>query len=153
MLELKWLIPVATGVAIALYALIKPQTTEMAWSRAFVIVAALLMSFVPLIASASLTPGGGLQLVTANQAVGQANDAVKKLDERLSANEKAMADFQKYIAELKVIAPTAEAKARIDSSAKALAESVEQTALARQKLEPVLKSLADSVQKLPAPKS
>jgi hypothetical protein len=153
MIELKWLVPVATGVAIAIYALVKPQATEMAWSRAFVIVAALLMSFVPLIASASLTPGGGLQLVTANHAVGQASDAVKKLDERLSANEKAMADFQRYIAELKVIAPTAEAKARIDSSAKALADSVEQTVIARQKLEPILKDLHDTVQKMPTPKT
>lgn len=153
MLELKWLVPVAAGIAISLYALIKPQATEMAWSRAFVIVAALLMSFVPLIASASLTPSGGLTLVTANQAVGQASDAVKKLDDRLSANEKAMAEFQRTIADLKAVAPTIEAKARLESSARALADSVEQTALARQKIEPVLKSLADTVQKLPAPKS
>jgi hypothetical protein len=149
MTELQWMLPVAAGLGISIFALVKPSATEMAWSRAFVIIAALLLSFVPLIASASLTPSGGFQVVTSHQAVGQASEAVKKLDDRLSANEKAMTEFQRTIADLKAVAPTADARARLETSAKALADGVEQTTAARQKLEPLIKGLVDSVQKVP----
>lgn len=96
--HLKWIIPVTTGVAVALVTLWHVNSPEIPWSRAFLIAASLLIATAPIIESGKIGKGG-LEFVT--RASNEASEGLEKLDHRLVNMEKAVDEFQKLSAEIK----------------------------------------------------
>ena len=123
MQELKWLIPVAGSVGIALLTLHGSKIDQIPWSRAFVIVGSLLLASLPLISYGKLGKDG-LEVRAITTATVDANEAIGKLAARVTANEGNLKDLQLLTNEMKTAVTNEQAKAKIDILSKSLAKSV-----------------------------